>query len=94
MKEFEISDDVPQEVVNKIFGVLEHRLNKEENPTHVSLMRHSRVVTVNNDDELYGTLRSCVESALRDWVEAQNSEDNDTDSLVFEPENVISEHYI
>ena len=93
MRELEISNDVPQEAVDEIFDVLEQRLDEKENTNHASLMRHSRVVTVNNDDELYGLVRTLAGSTLRDWMaEAYSREDINSGDISFEPSTAIREH--
>jgi response regulator of citrate/malate metabolism len=71
MKEIELSDDLPQDAVDKAFEDLEEQLQSEDldNQPHLNIIKNARLITVNNDDELAGMAKTTVEMAISDWID-------------------------
>jgi len=76
MKEIELDDDLPQELVDYTFEELERQLqrhNKTE-ASHLHLISSARLITINNDDKLCGIVQNSVEQAIYEWImEHQNT---------------------
>lgn len=68
MNELELSSDLPSEAVDYVFSDIEAQLEREGHPSGVSVIQSMRVVTVNNDDELFGVLLQVAGSSVEDWI--------------------------